>query len=83
NRAVLTTLARLGCGADVVSEGELRQAISAGIPADKIVFAGVGKQPGEMAYALRQGVFQFNVESEPELDMLSQVASGLGLVAPV
>jgi diaminopimelate decarboxylase len=83
NRAVLTTLARLGCGADVVSEGELRQAIAAGIPADKIVFAGVGKQPGEMAYALGQGVFQFNVESEPELDMLSQVASGLGLVAPV
>lgn len=83
NRAVLATLARLGCGADVVSEGELRQAIAAGIPADKIVFAGVGKQPAEMAYALRQGVFQFNVESEPELDMLSQVATGMGLIAPV
>jgi len=83
NRAVLATLARLGCGADVVSEGELRQAIAAGIPADKIVFAGVGKQATEMVYALRQGVFQFNVESEPELDMLSQVATGMGLTAPV
>jgi diaminopimelate decarboxylase len=83
NQAVLATLARLGAGMDVVSEGELRRARAAGVPADRIIFAGVGKTREEMAYALGQGILGFNVESEPELDALSAVASGLGKVAHV
>lgn len=83
NQAVLATLAAEGAGADVVSEGELLRALKAGIPADKIVFSGVGKKPGEMAAALKAGIKQFNVESEPELDVLNGVAGSLGLVAPV
>ncbi len=67
NQAVLRTLARLGAGMDVVSEGELRRALAAGVPASKIIFAGVGKTREEMAYALEQGILGFNVESEPEL----------------
>src|SRR5687768_14125352 len=62
NAAILATLARAGLGADVVSGGELRRALSAGIPADKIVFSGVGKTREEMEYACRQGIFQFNLE---------------------
>lgn len=83
NQAVLTTLAQLGAGMDVVSEGELRRARAAGVPADKIIFAGVGKTGDEMAYALREGILGFNVESEPELEALSHVAASLGLTARV
>jgi diaminopimelate decarboxylase len=83
NQAVLATLARLGAGMDVVSEGELRRARAAGVAADKIIFAGVGKSREEMAYALREGIFSFNVESEPELEALSEVAAGLGVRARV
>lgn len=83
NQAVLATLAAEGAGADVVSEGELIRALRAGIPADKIVFSGVGKKPNEMAAALKAGIKQFNVESEPELEVLDAVAGRLGLTAPV
>ena len=83
NQAVLATLGRLGCGVDVVSEGEIRRALSAGIPASRMVFSGVGKQAGEMAYALEAGIYCFNVESEPELRLLSEVADGMGRTAPV
>ncbi|HEX2840601.1 diaminopimelate decarboxylase [Hyphomicrobium sp.] len=83
NQAVLATMARLGAGMDVVSEGELRRARAAGVPADKIIFAGVGKSPEEMAYALQEGIFSFNVESEPELVALSEVAANLGVTARV
>ena len=83
NQAVIKTLADLGAGADVVSEGELRRALAAGIPASKIVFSGVGKTAEEMAFALKSGILCFNVESAPELELLSEVAKGLGKVAPV
>ena len=83
NQAVLATLARLGAGMDVVSEGELRRARAAGVPADKIIFAGVGKTRAEMAYALEQGILGFNVESEPELEALSEVAAARGVTARV
>jgi diaminopimelate decarboxylase len=83
NQAVIATLARLGAGMDVVSEGELRRARAAGVPADRIIFAGVGKTREEMAYALAEGIHGFNVESEPELDALSQVAAGLGRTARI
>ena len=83
NQAVLRTLAKLGAGMDVVSEGELRRALAAGVPASKIIFAGVGKTREEMAYALEQGILGFNVESEPELRALSEVAEGLGHTAHV
>lgn len=83
NLAVLRILASEGLGADVVSGGELQRARAAGIPADKIVFSGVGKTRAEMALALEAGVYQFNVESEPELDALDEVARGLGRRAPI
>ena len=83
NQAVLTTLARLGAGADVVSEGELRRALAAGIPANRILFSGVGKTAREMDFALQAGILCFNVESEPELELLSARAVALGKVAPV
>ncbi|HRY07710.1 MAG TPA: diaminopimelate decarboxylase [Hyphomicrobiaceae bacterium] len=83
NQAVLATMARLGAGMDVVSEGELRRARLAGVPADKIIFAGVGKTRDEMAYALGEGILGFNVESEPELRALSEVASAMGRTARV
>jgi diaminopimelate decarboxylase len=83
NQAVIATLAHLGAGMDVVSEGELRRARLAGVPADKIIFAGVGKTREEMAYALSEGILGFNVESEPELRLLSEVASGMGRTARV
>lgn len=83
NGAVLATLARLGLGADVVSGGELLRAIAAGIPANRIVFSGVGKTAEEMRLALEQGIFQFNLESEPEAEMLSEVALSMGRKAPV
>jgi diaminopimelate decarboxylase len=83
NQAVIATLARLGAGMDVVSEGELRRARAAGVPAAKIIFAGVGKTREEMAYALGEGILSFNVESEPELEALSEVAAGLGHTARI
>ncbi|MGO4682241.1 diaminopimelate decarboxylase [Hyphomicrobium sp. 2TAF46] len=83
NQAVLATMARLGAGMDVVSEGELRRARAAGVPASKIIFAGVGKTRGEMAYALEEGIHGFNVESEPELLALSEVATSLGKTASI
>ena len=83
NQAVLKTLANLGAGADVVSEGELRRAIAAGIPADKIMFSGVGKTAREIDAALAAGIRCFNVESEPELELLSARAVAAGRTAPV
>ena len=83
NQAVLATLARLGAGMDVVSEGELRRARAAGVSADKIIFAGVGKTRNEMAYALSEGIHGFNVESEAELQALSEVAHGAGATAKI
>ncbi|MFY9352319.1 MAG: diaminopimelate decarboxylase [Sphingobium sp.] len=83
NGAVLATLAKLGLGADVVSGGELLRAIAAGIPADRIVFSGVGKTADEMRLALDHDIYQFNLESEPEAEMLSEVALSMGKRAPV
>jgi diaminopimelate decarboxylase len=83
NLAVIRLLARLGAGADVVSEGELRRALAAGVPADRIVFSGVGKTAAEMRFALETGIRQINVESEPELTLLSEVASGMGRTAEI
>lgn len=83
NLAVLATLAGEGCGADVVSGGELMRARRAGIPAAKIVFSGVGKTAAEMDYALGEGIHQFNVESAAELRLLSQVASAKGWTAKI
>jgi diaminopimelate decarboxylase len=83
NLAVLKTLARLGAGADVVSGGEMAKALAAGIPAGKIVFSGVGKTREEMRAALEAGIYQFNVESEPELLALDDVARSLGKRAPI
>jgi diaminopimelate decarboxylase len=83
NPAVVATLAREGLGADVVSAGEYRCARAAGIAADRIVFSGVGKTAAEMALALGGGLCQFNLESVPEAEMLSQVALSLGRRAPV
>ena len=83
NAAVLATLAKLGLGADVVSAGELLRALAAGIPANRIVFSGVGKTADEMRIALEKGIYQFNLESEPEAEMLALVALSLALKAPV
>ena len=78
NLSVLRTLAALGAGADTVSEGEIRRAFAAGIPAERIVFSGVGKTEAELAFALAAGVSQINVESEPELALISRLAAELG-----
>jgi diaminopimelate decarboxylase len=75
NLGVLRTLANLGAGADTVSEGEIRKAIAAGIPAARIVFSGVGKTEEEIAFAVDAGLYQINVESEGEIDVLSRVAA--------
>ncbi len=83
NQAVLRTMARLGAGMDVVSEGELRRALAAGVPASKIIFAGVGKTREEMSLALSKGILGFNVESEPELRALSEVAAEAGKTAHI
>jgi len=83
NLAVLSTLAQQGCGADVVSGGEMQRALKAGIPASRIVFSGVGKTAPEMDLALAHGIHQFNVESAGELRLLSAVASALGKTAPI
>ena len=83
NQAVLKTLARLGAGADVVSEGELKRARAAGIPADKIMFSGIGKTARELALAVDEGILCINVESEPELELLSAIAGGKGRTANI
>jgi len=83
NIAVLATLAKLGCGADVVSAGELIRALTAGVPASKIVFSGVGKTRDEMKLALEANIKIFNVESIPELHVLSETAQSLGKIAPI
>jgi diaminopimelate decarboxylase len=83
NQAVLKTMARLGAGMDVVSGGELKRALAAGVAPSKIIFAGVGKTRDELAFALAQRILAFNVESEPELEALSEVAAGLKLTAPI
>ena len=83
NVAVLRTLARLGAGADVVSEGEVRRALAAGVPPERIVFSGVGKTEAEIAFALQAGVAEINVEAEPELHLVNRVAQRLGKRATV
>ena len=83
NQAILKVLADLGAGMDVVSGGEYARAKAAGVPGERIVFSGVGKTGDEMRAALEGGVRQFNVESEPELELLSAVATRLGLTAPI
>ncbi len=83
NVAVLKLLGDLGAGMDVVSIGEYLRARAAGVPGERIVFSGVGKTPSEMRQALEGGIRQFNVESEPELEALSAVATAMGVVAPI
>lgn len=83
NQAILKTLADLGAGMDVVSGGEYVRAKAAGVPGDRIVFSGVGKTRGEVRAALEGGIRQFNVESEPELLVISEIASSLGKIAPI
>jgi diaminopimelate decarboxylase len=83
NQAVLRTLAQAGAGMDVVSAGEYLRAKAAGVPGDKIVFSGVGKTAAEIKLALEGGIRQFNVESEPEMEVLDAVARSLGKVAPI
>lgn len=83
NIAILRTLKDAGTGADVVSEGEIRAALAAGVSPSKIIFSGVGKTREEMAYALKQKIFQFNVESDRELHALSEVATSLGAMARI
>jgi diaminopimelate decarboxylase len=83
NVAVLKVLGDLGAGADTVSEGEVRRALAAGIPAERIVFSGVGKARREIEFALKAGVAEINVESEPELNLVADVAASLGLRAKV
>ncbi len=83
NLAVIATLARLGAGADVVSEGEFRRSLAAGIPGDRIVFSGIGKTAAEIAFALAHEVRQINVESVPELELVSRIAVAAGRTAPV
>jgi diaminopimelate decarboxylase len=83
NQAVLKTLARLDAGMDVVSGGELRRALAAGAAPGKITFSGVGKTQAEMAFALEQSIFCFNVESEPELVLLSELANSQNRIVPV
>ncbi|THD61050.1 diaminopimelate decarboxylase [Phenylobacterium sp.] len=83
NVAVLRTLAEAGAGADVVSEGEIRRALAAGVPASRIVFSGVGKTRGEIEFALTAGVAEINLESEPELRLVNEVAHALGKRAAV
>lgn len=83
NLAVIAVLASEGAGADIVSGGELKRARRAGVPASKVVFSGVGKTREEMALALDEGIYQFNVESGPELDALNEIALSKGVRAPV
>ena len=83
NQAVIATLAKLGAGADVVSGGELKRALAAGVPPHKIMFSGIGKTAAELALALDENILCVNVESEPELELLSAIATGKGRIANV
>jgi diaminopimelate decarboxylase len=83
NQAVIATLAKLGAGADVVSGGELKRARAAGVPANKIMFSGIGKTADELAAAIDEGILCINVESEPELELLSSIAVSKGRAAPI
>jgi diaminopimelate decarboxylase len=83
NQSVLRTLAKLGAGADVVSGGELKRALAAGIPSSKIVFSGVGKTETELRAALAADILCINVESEPELELLSRLATETGRIARI
>jgi diaminopimelate decarboxylase len=83
NQAVIATLAELGAGMDVVSEGELRRARAAGVPGERIIFSGVGKTKAEMNLGLDEKIVCFNVESEPELEALSAIVAARGAVAPI
>ncbi|GAM98377.1 diaminopimelate decarboxylase [alpha proteobacterium U9-1i] len=83
NIAVLATLARKGAGADTVSQGEIQRALKAGVPAERIIFSGVGKTEDELAFAVKAGVDQINVESIAEMAALSQIAASLGKRAPL
>ncbi|KIC16428.1 diaminopimelate decarboxylase [Leisingera sp. ANG-DT] len=83
NQAILKTLAQAGAGMDVVSQGEYLRAKAAGVPGDRIVFSGVGKTAEEIRVALTGGIRQFNVESEPEMEVISAVAAELGATAPI
>jgi diaminopimelate decarboxylase len=83
NQAVISTLAKLGAGADVVSEGELLRARAVGIPPEKIMFSGIGKTARELALALDTGILCINVESEPELELLSSIAIAKGRTASI
>ncbi|PFG64676.1 diaminopimelate decarboxylase [Thioclava sp. ES.031] len=83
NLAVLKVLGDLGAGMDVVSGGEYRRARAAGVPGDRVVFSGVGKTREEIAYVLENGIRQFNVESEPELLAISEIAASMGVTAPI
>src|SRR5712672_593072 len=83
NQSVLRTLAKLGAGADVVSGGELKRALAAGIPRSKILFSGIGKTEAELRAALAEDILCINVESEPELELLSRLAAEMGRVARI
>ena len=83
NLAVIATLAQMGAGADIVSQGELRRALQAGVPPEKIVFSGVGKTAEEMRAALAAGILQFNVESLSEIDLLAETACAMGQTAQI
>ena len=83
NQAIIKVLADLGAGADVVSQGEMKRALKAGVPANKIVYSGIAKTKLEMQFALEQDIFQFNLESENELERLSKVASSMNKTARV
>ena len=83
NQAILKTLAQAGAGMDVVSGGEYARAKAAGVPGDRIVFSGVGKTADEIRMALQGGIRQFNVESEPEMEVLNRVAGEVGVTAPI
>src|ERR1044071_6156318 len=83
NQAVIATLAKVGAGADVVSGGELKRALAAGVPPQKIMFSGIGKTAAELALALDENVLCVNVESESELELLSAIAAGKGRIANV
>jgi diaminopimelate decarboxylase len=83
NQAVIATLARLGAGADVVSEGELLRALAAGVPPEKIMFSGVGKTQRELALAVEHGILCVNVESEAELELLAMIATDKGRTADI
>ena len=83
NQAVLATLAALGSGADVVSGGEMKRALAAGIPASRIVYSGVAKSKADITAALDAGIHQFNVESLPELYRLSEIANAMGKTAAI